>query len=261
MRRIAFLIPFLGTSPVLAEDPPREEPPAESAPADPGALPPEDPEVRLARILAGLKAEEDATRLAATEEATGVEAEELLAPLLRLLKDENRLVRQAAAKALGARASGEGSKKAAKSLAERLKPLSREPEDQEELLVVVQALHDLAQPSSVKALLDDLELETDEDVVEARGSAAANAPCREAVEGLIDLMSRHHRRGRSAPYAKALAYATGEKLGGDPDRWRAWWREHADSFDFEAAAAARAKARAEEAERARRREDRPRRTP
>jgi hypothetical protein len=34
--------------------------------------------------------------------------------------------------------------------------------------------------------------------------------------------------------------ATGEKLGNDPDAWRAWWKDAKKTFDFAAAAQRRA---------------------
>ena len=103
------------------------------------------------------------------------------------------------------------------------------PADREELLRVIDALRLLQQPASIKPLLDDIDLHMEFDEVEARMYAVANVPHAEAIERLIQFLAKGRRGGsdmkkqRDAAQ-KALQYATGQRFGHDPDRWRAWWR-------------------------------------
>ncbi len=197
-------------------------------------------------------------RLAAAEAARDVQDERLLAPLVKLLRDDDADVRRAALAALGARTDPAQQKRAADAVAERLKPLAKKAETEGELVAACTALHDLAQPSTVDALLDDIADGTSTDVVRARCMAVGNIPSAKAIEGLIDLMAKRHRDGtgtRSAA-AQALAYATGERPVNDPDHWRAWWKEHEKSFDFAAAAERRAAERDKKKDAAERRDRR-----
>ena len=180
-------------------------------------------------------------RLDAATASKDLQDAKLLPPLVKLLRDDHPDVRTAAIAALGTRSDPEQAKKAADALAERLKPLSKKPEHSGELIAACTALHDLAQPSTVDALLDDMAPGTDLDVVFARCMAVGNIPSPKAIEGLIDLMSKGHRDGSGirGTAAKALAYATGERAVNDPDHWRAWWKENAKSFDFGRAASER----------------------
>jgi len=130
----------------------------------------------------------------------------------------------------------------------------------EERLRVIGALHDLAQPSSVKVLMDDIKVETDLDEVKERLRAVANIPVENAVEELIRFAAAHGRGQGSnwrAPLREALRYALRYDAGNsDPDTWRAWWRENRKGFDFLAAAADRARERKEEAEKDEKRKER-----
>ena len=107
-----------------------------------------------AKALAGrLKGGAPEDRAAAALEAVENPHPVLLSPLLRLLSDPEQGVREAATKALAAR-QGKDRKKAAAGLNPRLARLSRRPQHQDELLVVIAALDRLAQVSSVKPLID-----------------------------------------------------------------------------------------------------------
>lgn len=184
-------------------------------------------------------------RLDAATASKDVQDPKLLPPLLKLLRDDHPDVRTAAIAALGARTAPDQVKRAADALAARLAPLAKKPELAGELVAACRALHDLAQPSAIDALLADIENGTPSDVVTARCMAVANVPSPRAIEALIDLMARRHRDGTGirATAASALAYATGERATNDADHWRAWWKDHEKSFDFDAAAARRADAR------------------
>jgi hypothetical protein len=96
--------------------------------------------------------------------------------------------------------------------------------------------------------------------VHERLRAVANVPSADAIEALIAYGSRGRRGSHArAQTARALQYATGVKIGGDPDKWRDWWRENKDSFDFEAAFAARRGKEQAQADKERRREEAKRR--
>jgi len=193
-----------------------------------------------------------AVRLAAARAAADLQDGLLTAPLVRLLKDKELPVRRAAVAALAGRVEEKERKEAAAGLAARLAPLGKREEDKEEMLEVVSALHDLAQPSTIKALVD-VTVNDDRDVVRARAMAVANVPCADAIERLIQLGSKGRRHlGWGDLLRDALQYATGVRLKGDADAWREWWRDAQDGFDFQAAA----KRRAEEREAKRRKAER-----
>jgi HEAT repeat protein len=203
------------------------------------------PEVEAA--LAGLASDERSMRESAAKSALALQHPALFAPLTKRLDDEHREVREAALRALAARERNDERAKAARAIETRLKKLDREPGSPEEAAVVVQALHDLAQPTSIKPLLDAIEPTTGVDVATARLMAVGNVPTKEAVEELID----HAARGRRAEShrggaIKALQYATGVKLA-NLDAWHRWWSENKRTYDPLAAAAARQAARDETA--------------
>lgn len=249
--------------PVRADDPPKPGKPGrpgesgesgKPAGGDPAADPnpeprpgsPTSPSALVEDLVAKMgDARFAVNRLDAATAAKDLQDAKLLPPLLKLLRDDHPDVRAAAIAALGTRSDPEQGKKAADALAERLKPLAKKPEHTGELIAACTALHDLAQPSTIDALLDDMAPGTDLDVVAARCMAVGNIPSPKAIEGLIDLMSKGHRDGSGlrGTAARALAYATGERAVNDPDHWRAWWKENAKSFDFGRAAAQRAEGR------------------
>lgn len=236
--------------------PPKEpRKPKDPPPDDPGAQAPADPAPTLEQVLADLAdAKFVVKRLDAATAAKGFQDAKLLPLLTKLLRDESPDVRTAAIQALGARTDADQQKKASESLCERLKALKGKTEGEAERTTLAKALHDLAQVGSIDALLDGIETGTGYDEVDARCHAVGNVASPKAIDALITFMSRGHRDGTGyrACAAKALQYATGERAANDPDQWRAWWKDHEKSFDFDAAAARRAKeneAKAEKADR------------
>ena len=146
-----------------------------------------------------------AVRLAAARAAAGVQDKLLVAPLVRLLRDKERPVRSAAVEALAGRVDEKQRRSAALGLAPRLGPLAKDPEDLAELLELVQALHDLAQPVTIKALLD-VTVNDDPKAVKARAMAVANVPCAEAIdEPLIERLGKLGRRGTTVGRASPAA--------------------------------------------------------
>jgi len=204
-------------------------------------------------LLERMKSEFAVDRLPAVVAAKEDQDAKLTKPLTKLLKDEAYDVRKAAMAALGAREEKAARKTASKALCARLSPLAKSPDHDGELIEVCRALHDLAQPSSVKPLIKILSADTPEEVAKAVLMAVANVPTDDAIEALIGQMSKGRRRGpargqrRSA--VAALRYATGEDERNDPDLWRAWWKTAKKSFDHEAAAARRSGQRQEDADR------------
>jgi hypothetical protein len=214
-----------------------------AAPARAEDEPPSDP---ARAVLDGLASKDAEARLEAAKAAANLQDERLLVPLLKAAKDEVEGVRQAAIEALRTRSTGKDRRRAAQGLAARLPLLEKEAVREEELLLVVHALHDLAEPISIPALID-IPRDSDREVVKARLLAVGNVPSAKAIEALLVYGSRG-RRGNTqwGLTREALAYALGVKLTGDVDVWRIWWKDHARDFDFEAAATARAEARAKE---------------
>ena len=211
---------------------------------------------RIATKLASKNDEEVFTGL---HEAALNQDPVLTSPLTKLLKSKNPAVRYGAIETLATRALAAEQKKAARSLAARLKPLATKEDDREELLKVIQALHDLAQESTIKALLDSKNDE-DRDVRQARAMAVANVPTKEAIERLIQYGYKDRRgQGRTRDIAvKALRYATGEQLKGGIEVWRKWWSDNEKTFDPVAAADARKEKRVAQADKEAKREERKR---
>lgn len=223
----------------------------------------EDPATDVQRLSAEqivelLRSKEIARRVEGAEAAADSQEEAVEKALIDALSDDDARVRSAAIHSLGARAGAKSKRTAAKALVRRLSKLRKAGEVHEEL-DVIEALERLAQVESIDALLDDIDLETPSEVVEARMMAVANVPHRDAIDGLIEFLQKGRRRGRDGQpkhAAKALQAATGERFGSDPDRWREWWKGAKDSFDFVAAAERREEQREREAKREERREKR-----
>jgi len=182
-------------------------------------------------------------RLAAARAAAGLQDRLITAPLVKLLKDKEWVVREAAIQSLSGRVEKRDRRSAAAGLAARLGPLGKNEQAKEEMLAVIQALHDLAQPTTIKALMD-VTVNDDGEIVRARAMAVANVPDAEAIERLLQLGSKGRRHTNWQRIARdALHYATGVQLRGDADAWRQWWRDAKADFSFEAAARRRAEER------------------
>ena len=241
----------LSAPPIAVLSPPAAR--GDEAAAQPAPAPAPAPDVDVDAVVAGLKSDDDAARLAAAEQAAEVADDAVTRPLARLLTDDRFEIRAASIRALGARSSDHAKKDAAKALAARMSALSKSVHDEGELALTVQALHDLAQPSTIRPLLDGIDDSASEDLYRARVMAVANVPHADAVDELIQHLARRGRGkwgGNKRSVVEALQYATGERHGADPDTWRAWWKEAKKTFDFGAAA----RRRADEAERQRERE-------
>jgi len=211
----------------------------------------------VADVIERLKSKKGDQRLVAATEAANVEDDAVTKPLARLLGDDEFGVRAAAVRALAKRTTDRGKKDAAKALAARMSKLAKAAHGEGEMLLVIEALGELAQPASVKPLLDGITDETSDDVFEARMNAIARIPHASAIEELIRYLARRGRgkwAGRKRAVTNALQQATGQRLGGDPDKWRAWWKENGKTFDFAAAA----ERRTSESDERRRREEKKR---
>jgi hypothetical protein len=245
----ALLAAFAAASPAFAGDPP-----AAPAPSAPPSLP--TPPAKLAELM---KSKDKAERLDAATKAKDDPSDLLTSPLTALLDDEELAVRTAAIDALAARSTLEAKRKAASALGARLSKLAKHADAQSELIAAIEALGTLGQPSTVSTLLADIALDTPLDVVRARLMAVANAPCAEAIDGLITFLAKQGRgqmgQERQACRA-ALKSATGQDLGGDPDAWRAWWKDAKKDFDFDAAARRRDSAKAAEDDKEKRKKER-----
>ncbi|MHC4938460.1 MAG: HEAT repeat domain-containing protein [Planctomycetota bacterium] len=208
-------------------------------------------------IVAQLKSKEDSIVLAGLLEAATNQSKSLTSPVIKLLKHKNPAVRQSAIEVLGGRRNPSAQKKAAQSLCYRLKPLSAKEEQQAELLVVIQALHDLEQPLAIKPLLS-MDSGTPREVLTQCAMAVGNVPSKEAVDRLIQYGYKDRRgAGRTRDIAvKALRYATQEKVKGNIEAWRKWWSDNEKDFDPLIAAEKRAEARAAAKEKEERKKNR-----
>ena len=210
-----------------------------------------------AAIVKKLGDKNDQIVLEGLAEAANEQSKSLTASLVKLTKHKNPAIRQTAIACLGGRTDVAAKKKAASSLAARLKPLSKDPHDKTEILLVIQALHDLAQPTTIKALLDTPN-DAERDVREARAMAVANVPSKEAIERLIQYGYKDRRgEARTRDIAvRALRYATQDNTKRGIEGWRKWWSDNKKSFDPESAADKRQEARDAKAEKDAKREAR-----
>jgi HEAT repeat protein len=217
--------------------------------------------VDVSDVVARLKSKEGDQRLVAAGQALEITDDAVTLPLIRLLGDEDFGVRAAAIRALAKRSTTRGKKDAARALAARMPKLAKSEHGEGELIIVVEALGELAQPSSVKPLFANVDDDTGDDVFEARMNAVARIPDASAIEELIQYLARRGRgkwAGRKRAVTNALQSATGQRLGGDPDAWRAWWKENGKTFDFGAAAERRTEESDERARRDAKKRDRKR---
>ena len=208
-------------------------------------------------LLEALKSKSPDEVVGAANEAAEVQDHELLRPLTKLLSHKDRLVRMASIGALKTRQEKADRKKAAASLGLQLNKRSG-PDNLKERMAIVDALHYLAEPSTMKVLIGGIDRESDRNELKARLMAVANVPSKDAIELLIKFMDAGNRRGRPGHRGAAdaaLQYATGAgnvrkqwdrtKGRGGENAWRDWWREHKKTFDPKAVAAAREQARRE----------------
>jgi len=208
----------------------------------------EDGKKKTADLVKKMKDRDATVRLAAVRDAAAHSSPELTSQFVRLVKDGDRLVRLAAVEALRGRSEEACKRKAAQALAARLPTLSAKSGYWDEYVLAISVLHDIAQPVSIDALLD-LDNDEEREAARARLMAVANVPKPEAVDELIKFLSKGRNKGRNNQRDlahQALRYATGEKLGKDPDQWRSWWKKARKDFDFEAVAAEREEAREKE---------------
>jgi len=206
---------------------------AEDGPGEP------DEKARAAALIAAMKSKDPDARAEAAEKAAGNQHASLTSALVRLLADRELGVRHMAMQALGTREVRAARKKAAGALTPKLKRLGNHPADRDELMRVIDTLRLLQQPSSIRPLLDGIDGDMELDEVKARLNAVAGVPDAEAIERLIQFLAKGRRGGlkpQRTAAVKALQWATGQRLGHDPDKWRAWWREYGKDFSFEALA-------------------------
>jgi HEAT repeat protein len=221
--------------------------------AAPAADPPD-----AAKVAEMLRSKEPDQRLAGAKAAKDEQAESVVAPLCSLLRDDDAGIRRATIAALAARQSVEGKKKAATALAAELPRLSKKLETSGDLILVANALGELAQPATVDALMADIEIDTPTDVIKARLMAIANAPCPDAIESLIQFLAKQGRGRNGMQHQacrQALKWATGQDYGGDPDAWRMWWKDAEKTFDFDEAARRRDAEKAKDADKERRQKE------
>jgi hypothetical protein len=200
----------------------------------------------LTKRLASKDAE---TQIEAAREAAKNQHSSLTSPLIKLLKNKEEAIRLAAVEALALRQESAEKKRAAKALGARIKPLQEKEERHDELLKIVEALHDLAQPIALRALMD-IPVDTDEALARARLHAAANIPSKEVIDRLLQFASSG-RRGRNARWRNAgaaIRYATQENVKGGVREWRQWWHHAKAKFDVDHAANLRAEERQKQAQ-------------
>jgi len=204
-------------------------------------------EIEAKRIIEELKSDDDGVRAKAVTAALSCQHASLVSPLIKRLRDDAFLVRTGSVAALGARAGKSDKRKAASALVVRMPQLEKNPLDRDELNAFIQALDDLAQPTTIKPLLKGIKIDSDPELVRAKLMAVANVPDAEAIERLIGFLDggrKRSRKGQNQSAVAALKWATGARVGGGADGWRAWWREAKKTFDFEEAAERRAEANA-----------------
>ena len=236
---LAFSLVALGTSPFAGAD----------AAADAAAA---EAQKAAQALVERIKSEDAAVKKAALADALKVQHPLVTAALGKALSDADEAIRSAALAALVARTDDVAKKAAATSVAARLERIAKKNEDYTERMKVIAALHDLAQPSSLKALAAETGLDVAPEEIAARMRAIANLPCKEAIDEIIQFRSSGRRgvrspegqggqesRGRIA--REAFAYAVGIDVGQDPDAMRKWWKEHEKGFDFAAASERRSR--------------------
>lgn len=220
-----------------------------------------DEKAQAAELILLLKSKDSSVRVRALEQAKLNQHSSLTSPLARLVSDKELGVRLGAIEALAARTEEKARRKAASTLASRLKRLSKTRGDQDELHLLIESLGMLGEAVGIKPLIDPIEVEMDMDEVKLRLQAVANVPHEQAVEALIDFLAKGRRNGRG-PHRReahnALRHLTGgnpqdhRNSGKDADRWRAWWKDNKKTIDLEAVAEARHAAAAEKAAKAER---------
>lgn len=201
----------------------------------------------VAKRLAGKDVE---VQLEALREAAENQHGSLTSPLIKLLKSKEGAVRLAAVEALRLRKESNEKKRASKALCARIKPLEDQPDRQDELTKIVEALHDLAQTNAIRPLMD-IPVNSDPALAQARLHAAANIPSKEVIDRLLQYASsgRRNRNARWRNAGAAIRYATQEQVKGGVREWRQWWRDNKDTFDVDHAANLRAEERMKQAQR------------
>jgi hypothetical protein len=189
-------------------------------------------------VLKDLKDRDRTVRLEASEEARGFQDATVTAQLVRMIKDKDLEVRLTVMDVLRDREDRKCRNLAARALSSRLPALGSKVDHEEEYVLAISVLHDLAQPCAVKLLMD-FDIEESQETSKARLMAVGNTPCAAAIDSLITFLSKGRQRGRNQQRqacVAALKYATGQSYGNDPDKWRDWWHDVKANWDFQRAA-------------------------
>src|SRR5262245_14193282 len=133
--------------------------------------------------LDAFKADFKSKRAAAVEELAKVQHPKVTRQLAALLVVDEKEIRIAAAKGLGARSDEKEKKAAALALAEAIKPNEKEPEVGVAILHALGKLRQDASAAVVNAQFDAEKVEVARAAVEAAGEIR----CRDSIEPLIEL--------------------------------------------------------------------------
>jgi len=204
-------------------------------------------EEAIQKFKSTMKSPDVAIRVAAVTELGRIPHERVLKALASCLITDDRLVRVAAAKSLGA--FQEKKSQATALLADALAQNAKEPDVQAEILSAMKSLHEVGALGIAYRYIDDKNFK----VAEAAIGITAGVHSKASIDPLIRLMKklttagdgvtsgdgtfdvppdealRERARKLQLAAAKALQAITGEKFS-TASEWDAWWKRDAARF-------------------------------
>ncbi len=198
-------------------------------PQDPA--PPTEKQIELAvdELETALRGKDEAKKLAAIDAHKDVDAKAVAKVLGRAVKDKSVEVRKSAIEALRWMEHPESLGQLHSMLKSKRSPARGE----ETLALLIKAIGQHADPSSIDLLSNKVFEGATRDVVRARILGLGNIRSKESVQALMQLMNvarREHVQAYMTHFRLALMVLTETDQGTSQNLWTKWWNKNKKSF-------------------------------
>jgi hypothetical protein len=200
---------------------------------DEGPKPPDPKVVRetVDKLKAALKQRDPAVRMTTINDATRVLDAEVVKYIGKGLNDSELTVRMAAVEALRYMKHPD----AVKTLESKIKRDRKVHKDAEYYSILLKAMSQHGNPSSISILKDKAFANTEDSIVIARIYGLGHIRSKESIEAIIDLMTSAGRK-KANPFMShfriSLMMLTGVDKGKTREPWFQWWNDNKKTFEL-----------------------------